>query len=516
MGHIKHLRWYIVGFICLATVINYVDRMAFNLTTPKISYVIVAAFQDKDAAKVKSSAIEKLTLDKEFVKSYKGTSPDEIKARVAKEVDRRISYASKGTEEKPRDEKKSHSLAELIALSVNSAIEDIVKKMLSVVMMAFQIGYILGPTPLGALLDRLGVRKGYPITMALWSAAGILTVWSVQIGAGIERFLPLGVLPVIAGFGLCRFVLGFGEAGNWPAAIKTIGEWFPTKERSLAMGWFNSGSSMGAFLAPVIVGLLVTGLYWQPVFIVVGVAGFIWIAGWMAIYHSPEKHPRLSKEEYEYINQDRTAADLETTKLPWWEGLKYRQVRGVLVSRFFSEMVWWFCQQWLPLYFVSERGVDFKKMAVFMVLTFFASDLGNIFGGWLSSYFLKKGWTINKSRKTVMAPCGILMFSAFLVPYVSTYAAVGILSLVTFCYQAWSVNMQTIPADVVPRRSLASTAGLAHMTAGLAGFAIANLAGNFSYIVMFRIIAVAAVMAVTLLFVAIGRIDPEIKETQAA
>ena len=510
MRKIKHLRWYIAGLLCLATIINYVDRMTWNLTSPIIGNVIVLCFSDKDTAIVKGNA------EKALAAVFTDKAPGQITALVNQEYDRHVQYVRSST--KFNDEQISAMPESERALFgvLKKAMDDRIKALVAIVVIAFEIGYILGPTPLGAMLDRLGTRKGYPLTMAMWSAAGIITIFSVQIGAFIDRFLPMPVIPVVAGFAFCRFILGVGEAGNWPAAIKSIGEWFPARERSFAMGWFNSGSSLGAFLAPIIVGLMVHGNAWQPPYIVVGLAGYLWIIGWLALYHSPEKHPRITKEEYDYIISDRPVEDPATqAKLPFWEGLKYRQVRGVLMSRFCSESVWKFCTYWLPLYFTQERNVKLSSMFIFVALTALSSEFGNLVGGWLSSHFIKIGWTINKSRKSVMAPCGILMISALFIPRVPLGAAVAMLSVLTFCYQAWSVNMQTIPADVVPRRALGSTAGMAHMTAGLAGFTISLLTGKLSYTAMFTIIGLASFAALVLLFVAIGRIDPEIKEATA-
>ncbi len=494
--------------LCIETIINYVDRMTWNLTSPIIGNVIVLTFTQKDIEIVKQNA------KKELMGVLKDKSPEQISALVDKEFQRQLKYAKEHRKLEDSEIAKMPAQDKHLFSALKKALDDRVKALVAIVIIAFEIGYILGPTPLGTMLDRLGIRKGYPLTMALWSLAGIVTVFSVQIGTFLDKFLPSPILPVVLGFAFCRFILGVGEAGNWPAAIKTIGEWFPAKERSFAMGWFNSGSSLGAFFAPIIVGALVHGNKWQPPYIVVGLAGYVWILGWLYLYHTPEKHPRLSKDELDYIVTGRAVENpTAKEKLPFWEGLKYRQIRGVLMSRFCAESVWKFCTYWLPLYFTQARNVKLSNMFIFVALTALSSEFGNIFGGWLSSYFIKRGWTINKSRKAVMAPCGLLMISALFIPKVPLGWAVAMLSLLTFCYQAWSVNMQTIPADVVPRKALGSAAGLAHMTAGLAGFTISLLTGKLSYTAMFTIIGCAAFAALALLFIAIGRIDPIAKET---
>jgi ACS family hexuronate transporter-like MFS transporter len=516
MNSMKHVRWYIAGLLCLATIINYVDRQTWNVTAPVISNVIKEAFAPRDIAAVKAEARRTLSAARE----YRGES----KAALAGIVDREYSHQIMllKTRQVPDESKVAQWPAydRVRYEAVKKALDDRVKRLISIVMILFEFGYILGPTPLGWLLDRLGTRRGYVITMAVWSAAGIVTVFAWPIGGFIHKLLPMTVIPVVTGFAFCRFLLGVGEAGNWPAAIKTIGEWFPAQERSFAMGIFNSGSSVGAFVAPFVIALLINAdkNIWQPPYVVVGLIGYLWIVIWLLLYNSPSKHPRLSKEEYAYIRAGQPVEDAAQAqqKLPWWEGLKYRQVRGVLLSRFCAENLWKFSMYWLPLYLTQARGVKLNTMFfVYVALPALTSELGNLVGGWLSSHFVKLGWTLNKARKGVMAPCGIIMMSAVLVPQVPFGWAMAIICLITFCYQAWSVNMQTIPADVVPQRALGATAGMAHITAGLAGLLTNTVTGLLSYKTAFAFLAAAATLAVIFLFVAVGRIDPARREQEA-
>jgi len=511
----KHVRWYIAGLLCLATIINYLDRQTFSITTPIVGNVIKLSLPERDVAAVKAQAEKNLAM----AEGYVGQNAADIRALVDAEYRRQLillrTAKVPGDQELAQMPERERTRYDI----VKKALDDRVKALIAIVMIAFEIGYILGPTPLGWLLDRLGTRRGYPITMALWSAAGIITVFALQIGNSIHLLFPVTLIPVVLGFAFCRFILGVGEAGNWPAAIKTIGEWFPTRERSFAVGIFNSGSSAGAFAAPFFIKAMIDADKgtWQPPFIVAGLIGYVWIVAWLYFYHSPEKHPRLQKEEYDYITSDRLADDpaREQARLPWYEGLKYRQVRGVLLSRFCAENLWKFSMYWLPLYLTQARGVKINDMFIFVALAALSSELGNLLGGWLSSHFIKIGWTINKARKGIMAPCGVMMISALLVPHVPIAWAMAVMCLITFCYQAWSVNMQTIPMDVVPRRVLGATAGMAHITAGLAGLVTNVVAGLLDYGTAFTFLACAAALAVFFLFVAIGRIDPE-QRAQAA
>lgn len=431
LGKIRHLRWYILGLIFLATIINYLDRMVWNVTQPYIGEI----------------------------------------------------YQLSNTQ-------------------------------LALIVLAFNLGYTLGPVPMGWFMDRVGTRRGYPFSMAFWSSAGVLTALAIPIGHALKSVVPFYVAPVILGFMVCRFVLGVGESGNWPVAIKSISEWFPARERSFAMGIFNSGSSVGATVAPALCLWLMAAFGWRATFVLVGIIGFLWIVGWIALYRPPSEHERITEEELNYITKSDSPDQVvqEVKIMRWTEVLKIRAVLGVLATRFFAEQVWWFCQTWIPTYYKQERNLDIKSLAIFTTLSFLSSDLGNIFGGWASSALIKLGWSVDRARKVVMLPCGLLMMSSLAVPFVGLHLAVALIALLTFCYQSWSVNMLTIPADVVPRRALASAAGLAHMAAGGAAILINLLTGKLSdlygFTPVFLIIGADAMLAVVLLFVAVGRIDP--------
>ena len=431
MKKIAHLRWYILGLIFLATIVNYLDRMTINVAAPVIGDIY--------------------HLDNET---------------------------------------------------------------LALIFSAFLWAYTIGPSITGWLMDRVGARKGYVLSMGIWSAAGVLTAFAVTIGHAISPIVPLAIAPIVLGFIVCRFILGLGESANWPVAIKTISEWFPARERSFAVGWFNSGSSVGAVVAPGLVTYLLLRYGWRMPFIVIGVIGFVWILGWLAVYRPLSEHPKVTEKELEYIrsSQEKERSSAEEG-IRWLDVLKIRQVWGVVLTRFFMDPIWWFYTFWLPKYFVDDRGLDLKKMAIFMTLSFLASDFGNLFGGWASSGLVKRGWSINAARKTVMAPCAVLMMLGLAVPQASNSAAVGMIALVMFCYQSWSVNMLTIPADVVPRGGVGSAAGLSHMGAGFGGIAVTYVTGHLSqrfgsFTGPIMLMGVVPIIGIAFLFLVIGRIAP--------
>lgn len=396
---------------------------------------------------------------------------------------------------------------------------DLDDKTLAKIFNAFLIAYTIGPSIMGWVMDKLGSRKGYVISMGLWSAAGVLTAFAMAIGTGIVRVVPVALAPIVVGFIACRFVLGLGESANWPAAIKTISEWFPTRERSYAVGWFNSGSSIGAVIAPGLCTYLLLKFGWQSAFITVGVIGFLWMGAWLAFYRPLAEHPRVTEEERSYILDSREKEASGAKRVRWAELLGIRQVLGVIATRFFMDPIWWFYTLWLPKFFVDDRGVDLKKSAIFLTVSFLASDLGNLFGGWASSALIKRGWSVNRARKTVMTPCAVLMMLGIAVPFVPNAAAVALIAVVMFCYQSWSVNMLTIPADVVPSEVVGSAAGLSHFGAGLGGIAVTTLAGYLadktgSFTSTIMLMGLMPIVGITFLYIVIGRIAPYRRKTE--
>jgi ACS family hexuronate transporter-like MFS transporter len=308
-------------------------------------------------------------------------------------------------------------------------------------------------------------------------------------------------------------MLGLGEAGNWPGAIKSISEWFPKNERGWATGIFNLGSSTGAIVAPYLVVKIYEHYGWRNTFVLAGSIGFLWLIAWLLFYRLPRQHPLITKRELEHIEsgQETTADQERAGKLNWFALLSYRQVWGILVPRFLSEPVWWFYLFWLPAYLVEKRGLSLGEMAIGAMLPYITADIGCIFGGGASSLLIRHGWSVDRARKSVM------VFSAFLMPAAlfvfgaqSSWTAVALISLATFAHQAWSTNILVLPADLFPQRVVASVTGLGGL--GIAASAITQLSigyvvAHFSYKPVFIAAGLLHPMAAITMLLLVGRIQ---------
>ncbi len=342
----------------------------------------------------------------------------------------------------------------------------------------------------------VGTRVGFAIILTWWSLATILTRFAGSVFS----------------FAFWRAMLGVGEAGNWPGAIKTISEWFPAKERGLATGIFNLGSSTGAIIAPPLIVWIMLNFGWRTSFVLAGSFGFVWLVIWLWFYRLPRQQKFITQAELIHIEsgQETTATSERTEKLPWFRLLRYRQVWGILVPRFLSEPVWWFYLFWLPTYLVNARGFDLKKMAIFALLPYITADLGCLFGGGLSSWLMRQGWSANKARKTVMVGSACLMPAAlFVVGAKDPWVAIGLVCLATFGHQSWSTNMLILPADLFPQKVVASVTGIGGI--GIIASAIFQsivgyLVQYYSYAPVFVIAGVLHPLAAMMMLILVGRI----------
>jgi len=327
---------------------------------------------------------------------------------------------------------------------------------------AFQLAYAVGMILAGRIIDKIGTKIGYALSLILWSIAAM------------AHALAKG--PV--GFGAARAFLGISEAGNFPAAIKTVAEWFPKKERALATGIFNSGTNIGAILAPIVVPWLAAKWGWQMAFIATGAIGFIWLIFWFIFYEVPEKQKRLSSAELAYIKSDQESED--KTSIPWLTLLKYRQTWAFVVGKFLTDPIWWFYLFWIPGWLHDVRGLDIKSFGLPLVVIYTATTVGSIFGGWLSSFMISRGVAVYKSRRRAM-----LLFALLVIPIVFTqtkgitlWSAIALISLAAACHQAWSANIFTTVSDMFPRNAVASVTGIGGMAGAVGGMLVAILAGN--------------------------------------
>ncbi len=324
---------------------------------------------------------------------------------------------------------------------------------------AFQAAYALGLLLMGRLIDLIGTRVGYALSIG---------IWSLSAAAHALARTPLG-------FGAARFALGLGEAGNFPAAIKTVAEWFPKKERALATGIFNSGTNVGATIGPLLVLWIARRYGWQSAFVSTGLLSFIPIIFWVRSYRPPQGHPRLTAAELQYIQSDPSEP---ATRIPWTKLLPHRQTWAFLIGKFMTDPIWWFFLFWLPKFLNTNHGLQLTALGLPLVVIYNAACVGSIGGGWLAARFLKAGWTVNAARKTAMLMCALTIVPIVAAANVhSLWAAVALVSLATAGHQGWSANMFTFASDLFPRRAVASVVGIGGFGGAVGGMFIAALTG---------------------------------------
>lgn len=329
----------------------------------------------------------------------------------------------------------------------------------------FQIAYAIGMLVMGGIIDRLGTKKGYTLAIGTWSFFGMLHAL-VQPAFSI------------LGFSIARFGLGIGESGNFPAAQKTVAEWFPKKDRAFATGLYNAATSIGAIAAPFVIGWVVheNGKNWQIPFLITGVLSAIWVLLWFRVYKKPEKHPKVSKEELAYIVSDSTIENEE--KIAWIKVLPKRQTWAFAVAKM-TDAVWWFYLFWGAKYLSMTFGVDLKNIGIPFFIMYVMADGGSIFGGWLSGAFMKKGWSLNKARKLTLLMCAIVILPVSFIAFTeSKWIAVFLIGLGTAGHQAWSANIFTLASDVFPKKAVASITGIGGMAGAVAGIVAFYLLGQ--------------------------------------
>ncbi|HET9406171.1 MAG TPA: MFS transporter [Candidatus Sulfotelmatobacter sp.] len=335
------------------------------------------------------------------------------------------------------------------------------------IVIAFRVAYSIGQTVIGRLMDRIGTRRGLSLSVAFYSVVSMLT----PLARGLASF---------AGF---RFFLGAGESANWPAATKAVSEWFPKAERGLATALFDSGSSIGGAVAPFIVLPIYFRWGWRPAFIIPGALGFIWLLVWRWLYHTPELHPYITDEERRLIAANK--ADLDqpegTHHSPRWiDLLKLPQTWGTIIAKTFTDPVWFFITDWFPIYLVA-KGIELRSGLIAVWIPFIAADLGNFFGGGMSGFLIKRGWSLGWSRKAVVVFGGIGV--TLLIPTILTtnlYLITFLFALATFCYASFTTIANVLPADLYHRDSVASVSGLSGTGAGIGTIIAFKLIGHFS------------------------------------
>jgi len=387
---IRGLRWWIVGLIFLATLINYIDRLTISVLSPVITHDL-------------------------------GLTNTEFGGIVS----------------------------------------------------WFLLAYTISQGLSGKLYDRVGTKLGFVCSIIVWSVAAMAHAFARGL-ASLSAF---------------RFVLGLGEAGNWPGAAKTVAEWFPIRERAFGMAIFNSGAAIGSIVAPPLIVWLSLAYGWRTTFIATGALGFIWLALWVALYETPDRHQWLSEKERALIREGRESdGEIEHAAAPKWvELLRYRQVWAIVLSRFLTDPVWWLYISWLPKYLADARGFSLTKIGLFAWVPYVAADAGSLSGGWLSGYLIKRGWSVDRARKLVIAFAALLMPAGIFAAFAqNAMVALALIGVVLFGFQVWINNVQTLPSDFFPDKAVASVAGLGGVGAGIGSMIFVLGTGwivdHFSYV----------------------------------
>jgi ACS family hexuronate transporter-like MFS transporter len=388
------------------------------------------------------------------------------------------------------------------------------------IVFSFQLAYAIGLLLAGPVMDKLGTRRGFAIAVVLWSIAAMAHgaadwfPWLRLPSLNLDATTGFSIVPLMgaaAGFALARFALGLGEAGNFPAAIKTVAEWFPRKERALATGIFNSGTNVGALVTPLAVPWITLHWGWKWAFIATGLIGFIWVLWWLAVYRAPEQHPRLSATELEYIRSDATES---LTPIPWRKLILHRQTWAFALGKFMTDPIWWLYLFWIPDFLNRNHKLDLKSIGLPLVVIYLVADVGSIGGGWLSSSLIKRGWTVNRARKTAMLVCALAVVPITAAARASNlWLAVALVSLAAAAHQGWSANLFTLVSDTFPRRAIGSVVGIGGMAGAVGGMVIALIVGEIlqrtgSYVPIFLIAGSAYLVALLVIHLLVPRLDP--------
>ncbi len=380
----------------------------------------------------------------------------------------------------------------------------------------FQLVYAVSMVFAGRIIDKLGTKKGYALAITIWSLAAIIHAMAIPIGQTIINILgwagAAGFSVSVAGLMFSRALLGFGEAGNFPAAIKTTAEYFPKKERSLATGIFNSGANVGAILAPMTVPWINTHWGWEAAFVAMGLLGFLWLFLWLLLYQKPEKQIRLSASELAYINEgeEKVIPVAQEEKVSWIKLLAYKQTWAFTFGKFMTDGVWWFFLFWLPAYLNAKYGIINQAVQLPLTVVYTMAMLGSISGGWFPIYFIKRGHAVYDGRMKAMLTIAFFPLVVLLAQpygYISFWVPIMLIGIGVSAHQAWSANIFTTVSDLFPKKAIGSIIGIGGMAGGLGGVLITKVGGALfdhykslghietGYTIMFSFCAMAYLMA---------------------
>lgn len=366
----------------------------------------------------------------------------------------------------------------------------------------FQAAYAVGYLAFGRIVDRVGAKIGFAISFTIWNLA--------HIGHGFASS--------ILQFTIARVALGVGESGVFPAGIKSIAEWFPRRERAFATGLFNAGSNIGAIVTPLVVPAITIAYGWQWAFIITGVVSFIWLAAWLMLYRSPEKHPAVNAMELAFIRQD---AEESVTATPLARVLRTREAWAYALGKFLIDPIWWFFLFWLPGYLVKQYGLDLKTFGPPLVVIYLMSDIGSIAGGWWSSRLISRGVAVGRARKITMLICALCVLPIIGAQFISDlWLAVGVIGLATAAHQGFSANLYTLPSDVFPRAAVGTVIGFGGTVGAIGGMVFSKYVGQVldqvgSYTPIFVVAGVVYLLAVLVVQLLSPRYEPALKEAAA-
>jgi ACS family hexuronate transporter-like MFS transporter len=395
----------------------------------------------------------------------------------------------------------------------------------------FQFIYAISMLFAGRIIDKLGTKKGYILAITVWSLGAIMHAYSLPIGTAFSTvmvWVGVGAVPIsIAGFMLSRAVLGFGESGNFPAAIKAVAEYFPKKERSLATGIFNSGSNVGAILAPLTVPVIALKYGWEFAFILVGAIGFLWIIFWYFLYEIPSKQKRLSKAELDYIHHDCEIvvedSIIKEEKVAWVKLLGYKQTWAFVFGKFMTDGIWWFFLFWLPKYLEAQFNMKGTDIVLPLAVLYSMTMVGSIGGGWFPMYFINKGYNPYDGRMKAMLLIALFPLVVLLAQplgYISFWMPVLLIGIGASAHQAWSANIFTTVSDMFPKKAIGSIIGIGGMAGGIGGVLVSKLGGYLfdyydglghiqtGYTIMFVICAVAYLIAWAVMKMLVPKYSP--------
>ena len=367
---------------------------------------------------------------------------------------------------------------------------------------AFQFAYAAGLLLLGKLIDKLGTRKGFSLAVFFWSLAAM-----AHAGASS-----------VFQFAVARVSLGLGESGSFPASVKAVAEWFPKRERALATGVFNSGSNLGAVVPSLIVPWITLRYGWRMAFIATGALGFVWLLAWLAIYRHPAEDEKLSPAELAYIRSDLDAARNQTTSrqttIPLRRLLRLRQAWAIALGKFFTDPIWWVYLFWMPDFLNRNLGLNLAGTRLPLFVIYSGACVGSIGGGWLSSSLLRRGWTVNRSRKTALLVCALAVTPIMIAARTrNAWLAILVIAIAAGAHQGWSANIYTLASDMFPKNAVASVVGFGTMLGAIAGILVAKtvgyiLQGTGSYVPVFAMAGLAYLVAFGFIQVLTPRLQP--------